>query len=102
MRGAVDLLVNFISLQEVEPPVVGNYLHQVDLLQTRSVLLRNLREGKQARRGPGTMGVDVHIRADDYVGMPPGYELVDRKVRPFGFRNVDGFHFELLLPLRWK
>ncbi|MDH4380618.1 MAG: putative sugar O-methyltransferase [Gammaproteobacteria bacterium] len=97
LRGAVDLFVNFISFQEMEPPVVANYLHQVDRLQTRWVLLRNLREGKQAWRGPGTVGVEVPIRADDYVGMLPGYELVDRNVLPFGFRTVDGFHSELLL-----
>lgn len=101
LRGAVGLFVNFISFQEMEPPVVAKYLYPVDCLQTRWVLLRNLREGKQARRGPGTMGVEVSIRADDYVGMMPGYELVDRSVLPLGFRTVDGFHFELLL-LRWK
>jgi putative sugar O-methyltransferase len=47
LTGSVDLFVNFISFQEMEPPVVANYLKHVLRLDARWVLLRNLREGKQ-------------------------------------------------------
>jgi putative sugar O-methyltransferase len=96
LRGEVDLFVNFISFQEMEPAVVKNYLTHVRRLGARWVLLRNLREGKQARRDGGH-GVDQPVRADDYLAMLPGYELIERNVLPFGYRTVDGFHSELLL-----
>jgi putative sugar O-methyltransferase len=101
LRGTVDLFVNFISFQEMEPAVVANYLEQVTRLKARWVLLRNMREGKQIRTGPGSVGVETPIRSDDYLAMLPGYELAERNVLPFGYRTVDGFHSELLL-LRCK
>lgn len=97
LRGQADLFVNFISFQEMEPAVVANYLRHVDRLQTRWVLLRNMREGKQVRRGAGSAGVETPIRSDDYLTLLPGYELVERNVLPFGLRTVDGFHSELML-----
>lgn len=95
--GSVDLFVNFISFQEMEPPVVENYLSHVDRLEARWVLLRNMREGKQVRSENNRVGVQTPIRADDYISMLGGYELVGRNVCPFGFRTVDGFHSELFL-----
>lgn len=97
LLGQVDLFVNFISFQEMEPPIVRNYLQHVSRLGTRWVLLRNLREGKQLRQSGGWAGVDEPIFGDDYIAMLPGYELVDRTVLPFGYRTVDHFHSELLL-----
>jgi putative sugar O-methyltransferase len=97
LRGTVDLFVNFISFQEMEPAVVANYLEQVSRLKARWILLRNMREGKQIRTGPGSVGVETPIRSDDYLAMLPGYELAERNVLPFGYRTVDGFHSELLL-----
>jgi putative sugar O-methyltransferase len=97
LRGRIDLFVNFISFQEMEPPVVANYLRHVDRLESRWVLLRNMREGKQMRSGPGSIGVEVPIKSDDYIDFLHGYELVDRNVTPFGFRTADGYHSELLL-----
>ena len=96
LQGAVDLFVNFISFQEMEPDVVSNYLHHVDRLQARWVLLRNMREGKQKQRA-GHVGVKTPIRSDDYLDMLPNYRLVERNVHPFGFETVDGFHSELQL-----
>lgn len=101
LRGEVDLFVNFISFQEMEPAVVANYLGHVTRLNARWVLLRNMREGKQVRKAGTSVGVDAPIRSDDYLAMLPGYELVERNVLPFGYRTVDGFHSELLL-LRCK
>lgn len=97
LRGAVDLFVNFISFQEMEPAVVSNYLAQVTRLKARWILLRNMREGKQVRKGVDSVGVETPIRSDDYLAMLPGYRLVERNVLPFGFRTVDGYHSELLL-----
>jgi hypothetical protein len=97
LRGQVDLFVNFISFQEMEPHIVRNYLSHVARLGTRWVLLRNMREGKQKRSAGHHVGVDTPILGDDYLAMLPGYELVARNVLPFGYRTVDGFHSELLL-----
>jgi len=96
LQGEVDLFVNFISFQEMEPDVVANYLHHVDRLKARWVLLRNMREGKQIQK-EGHVGVQTPIRSDDYVQMLPNYQLVARNVHPFGYETVDGFHSELQL-----
>jgi putative sugar O-methyltransferase len=96
LKGRVDLFVNFISFQEMEPHIVSNYLGHVARLDTRWILLRNLREGKQLRKNDW-IGVDVPILSNDYLAMLPDYELVERNVLPFGYRTVDNFHSELLL-----
>lgn len=96
LRGQVDLFVNFISFQEMEPHVVRNYLEHIIRLETRWILLRNMREGKNLRKN-GWVGVETPILGDDYLAMLPGYELVARNVVPFGYQTVDGFHSELLL-----
>jgi len=96
LHGQVDLFVNFISFQEMEPHIVKNYLSHVSRLGTRWILLRNLREGKQLRRH-GQIGVNEAILGDDYLAMLPEYMLVARNVFPFGYRTVDGYHSELLV-----
>jgi putative sugar O-methyltransferase len=97
LQGTVDLFVNFISFQEMEPHIVRNYLAQAERLQARWILLRNLREGKP-RRIPGQRhGVDEPVLGDDYLTMLPSYALVERSTLPFGYRTVDGFHSEMLL-----
>lgn len=97
LRGRVDLFVNFISFQEMEPPIVENYLRHVDRLGAEWILLRNLREGHRKRPADGRAGVETPVRGDDYLAMLPKFELVDRQVHPFGYRTVDGFHSELML-----
>jgi putative sugar O-methyltransferase len=92
----VDLFVNFISFQEMEPEVVQNYLNHVDRVKTKWVLLRNIREGKQTIKEHG-FGVKNPIYTEDYKKMLPNYELVSSNVRPFGLKTLDGFHSELLL-----
>lgn len=96
LEGDIDLFVNFISFQEMEPDVVQNYLHHVDRLKSRWVLLRNMREGKQLKR-EGYAGVTTPIKTDDYQNMLPNYQLVARNVHPYGYETVDGFHSELML-----
>ena len=97
LQGNVDLFVNFISFQKMEPTVAQKYLSHVVRLDAKWVLLRNLREGMMVKKGPETYGVEKPIHSEDYVRMLPGYTLVARNVLPFGFRTVDGFHSELLL-----
>jgi len=96
LKGQVDLFVNFISFQEMEPHIVRNYLSHVTRLEARWILLRNMREGKQLRNN-GMVGVETPIFGEDYIAMLPDYELVERNVIPFGYQTVDGFHSELLL-----
>lgn len=94
--GSVDLFVNFISFQEMEPHVVANYLGHVQRLGARWILLRNLREGKQ-RRTSESIGVVDPVLGDAYIELLPGYELVERQTHPFGFETIDGFNSELIL-----
>lgn len=96
LQGQVDLFVNFISFQEMEPHIVKNYLGHVTRLGVRWILLRNMREGKQLRKNDW-VGVDTPILGDDYLAMLPQYELVERNVIPFGYQTVDAFNSELLL-----
>ena len=95
LSGNVDLFVNFISFQEMEPAVVENYLGHVDRLSARLVLLRNLREGKQTVQAPGAIGVQEPILGGDYDKFLPNYRLVATNTEPFGFKTSDGFHSEL-------
>ena len=97
LRGRVDLFVNFISFQEMEPPIVANYLHHVDRLQARYVLLRNLREGKAVKSETVKYGVETPTVGEDYDRFLQNYTLLTTNVRPFGYRTVDGFHSELRL-----
>lgn len=96
LKGQVDLFVNFISFQEMEPHIVKNYLAHVTRLGARWILLRNMKEGKNIHKDDG-VGVVTPILGDDYLSMLPGYELVERNVLPFGYQTVDGFNSELIL-----
>src|ERR1035437_9487884 len=96
LQGEIDLFVNFISFQEMEPHIVNNYLTCAARLDARWTLLRNLREGKQVRKDDW-VGVDNPILGDAYLAMLPDYELMERNVLPFGYETVDDFHSELLL-----
>ena len=97
VQGKIDLFVNFISFQEMEPHVVANYLQHVDRLGARFVLLRNLREGKQVKSAQHQYGVEKPILGSDYDGLLPAYDLLATNVYPFGYKTVDGFHSELRL-----
>ena len=96
LSGNIDLFVNFISFQEMEPEIVQNYLEQVKRLNAKWLLLRNMREGKQLR-SQHRFGVETPILNEDYIRMLGGYELVDSNVMPFGYKTVDHFHSEILI-----
>lgn len=97
LQGDIDLFVNFISFQEMEPGVVKNYLTHVTRLNAKWILLRNMREGKNIQKDEHSVGVKVPIKSEDYVSMLDNYTLVDKNVIPFGYKTVDNFHSELLL-----
>lgn len=102
LQGKVDLFVNFISFQEMEPHIVKNYLKHVARLGTRWILLRNMREGKQVKKDDSSVGVETPVMSDDYLDMLPEYELIERNVHPFGYQTVDGYNSELMLLRRKK
>jgi putative sugar O-methyltransferase len=97
LKGSVDLFVNFISFQEMEPEIVRNYLNEVSRLKSRYVLLRNLREGKQIATDESQVGVRQAIKADDYDSYLPDYELIATDAYTFGYQTIDGYHSELRL-----
>jgi putative sugar O-methyltransferase len=97
LDGEVDLFVNFISFQEMEPDIVTNYLHHIDRMKTKYILLRNLREGKQIAEDSNSIGVKKPILADDYDEFLFNYKLVSNVVFPYGYKTVDGFNSELRL-----
>ncbi|MGO2074584.1 MAG: putative sugar O-methyltransferase [Pseudoalteromonas sp.] len=96
LQGEIDLFINFISFQEMEPDIVENYLNNIDRLQAKWILLRNSREGK-ALRSKQRFGVDKSILSEDYIKMLPNYSLIETNVYPYGFKTVDGFHSEIML-----
>ena len=98
VKGEIDLFVNFISFQEMEPDIVTNYLSHVKRLGAKWLLLRNMREGKQKKQ-PNKPGVETPILSGDYVNILEGfnYGLVARNVEPFGYKTLDNFNSELLL-----
>ena len=100
VKGQLDLFANFMSFQEMEPDVVRNYLAEVERLESRYILLRNLREGKNTATDKNSIGVREPIRDADYDKFLPFYRLLDTNTEPFGFKTVDGFHSELRLYAR--
>jgi hypothetical protein len=96
LRGKIDLFVNFISFQEMEPDIVKNYLNIVSSLEPDVILLRNMKEGKQ-KATKATVGVISPIMSKDYGKFLPHYELVSSNIIPFGYTTMDDFNSELLL-----
>lgn len=100
LRGKIDLFVNFISFQEMEPDVVNNYCKYIRELAPEFILLRNIEEGKKKKDENTVYGVETPILGDDYDKFLPEYELkaVDSEV--FGFKTEDNFHSQLRLYVR--
>lgn len=97
LSGVVDLAVNFISFQEMEPDIVQNYCDHIDRLKTRYVLLRNLREGKRRVAKNNPIGVEEPILSEDYDRFLNNYTCCAVSTVPFGYRTPDNFHSELRL-----
>lgn len=102
LRGKIDLFVNFISFQEMEPEVVENYCQYIDKLEPEYILLRNMKEGKREKSEIHKVGVDKAILGDDYDKFLPNYEFVIEDSEVFGFITEDGFHSQLRIYKRKK
>jgi putative sugar O-methyltransferase len=99
VSGQIDLFVNFISFQEMEPAVVQNYVSHVDRLGARWVLLRNSATGKPVG-APGELGVREPLKRADYLDMFSGYDLLASDSRLFGYADGRGFHSEVMVLAR--
>ena len=95
LKGKIDLFVNFISFQEMEPDVVENYCKYIDKLKPKYILLRNMLEGKRVQTKEFSYGVKTPILGDDYNEFLPNYELVASDSEVYGFVTEDGFHSQL-------
>lgn len=95
LSGSIDLFVNFISFQEMEPDVVENYCYHIDRLQPKYILLRNMLEGKRKKSDNFQAGVIEPILGNDYDKFLANYTLVAQDSEIFGFVTEDGFHSQL-------
>ncbi len=95
LQGKIDLFVNFISFQEMEPEVVQNYCNYIDTLEPKYILLRNMQEGKRKQSQEYQAGVKEPILGDDYNNFFPNYQLIASDSEVFGFVTEDGFHSQL-------
>jgi len=95
LQGKIDLFVNFISFQEMEPEVVHNYCSHIERLEPQYILLRNMEEGKRIKSKDYLAGVETPILGDDYNTFLPNYQLVASDSEIFGFVTEDGFHSQL-------
>ena len=97
LLGKIDIFVNFISFQEMEPKVVRNYINHVIRLSPKFILLRNLREGKQIK-SKFRNGVIKQVKKNDYIKfLKKKYKMINSNILPFGFKTYDNFHSELLI-----
>jgi len=100
LRGEIDVFVNTVSFQEMEPAVVQNYLDIVAKLNPKFLMLRNLREGKRTTPvEKGGSSVQEPVKREFYIKWLTayGYELASENVVPFGRKTIDGFHSEILV-----
>ena len=104
LKGKIDIFLNFISFQEMEYPVVKNYLQIVKALRPKFILLRNLREGKNTSKNVNfykhkfKFFVEKPIKSEDYFKiLKKEYLLKARNVDPYGYKTWDNFNSELLL-----
>lgn len=95
LKGKIDLFVNFISFQEMEPDVVLNYCNYIDKLEPQYILLRNMLEGKRKKSDNFQAGVNEPILGKDYDTFLPNYELIASDSAVYGFITEDGFHSQL-------
>ncbi len=97
LQGSIDLFVNFISFQEMEPDVVQNYCNYVQKLSPKYILLRNIKEGKRKQDEKFKYGVKEPIKGNDYDNFLPNYELIVTDNSIFGQKMEDNFHSQLRL-----
>lgn len=89
--GGVDLFVNFISFQEMEPDVVANYAGLVSGLGAKYLLLRNSPTGKPGVREP--------MLRQTYLDVFPDYRLVASDAGLYG-QDREGTVSEVMVLVR--
>jgi putative sugar O-methyltransferase len=98
IRGTVDLFVNYVSFQEMEPHVVENYVHQVTPLINRYALIRNSVTGKKKASVAGSLGVRRRTTLEMIIEYFDDFEVIDRDSLAFGEENRSGsFKSEVVL-----
>jgi len=95
LAGKIDLFVNFISFQEMEPEVVQNYCDYISKLNPEFILLRNIEEGKKKQDKEFLYGVKTPVLGVDYDTYLSNYELLASDGEIFGFKTEDNFHSQL-------
>jgi putative sugar O-methyltransferase len=90
ITGKIDVFVNFISFQEMEPNVVENYLKSIVERKPDYILLRNSRDGKKATTARVTNDFAVQELEKH------NYHVQYRDALQFGIRN-DQFASEVLV-----
>jgi len=98
LKGDIDLFVNFISFQEMEPYILKNYIKNILRLKPKYILLRNLREGKQKITKKNSIGVKRQIKTHLYISLlKKNYNLIMKNVIPFGYKTYDNYNSEILI-----
>lgn len=97
LQGSVDLFVNFISFQEMEPDVVANYVSHVVRLSPKYVLLRNSTTGKPVKKSAAGVGVTEPVTRQLYLDSFVGYELAASDSVLFGHVTEGGLTSEVML-----
>ena len=89
LRSPLDLFVNFMSFQEMEPHVAQNYVELIEPLTTQFVLMRNSVHGKPVARKPGDLGVDRPITTYDLINMFSDFSVVAKDSFVYGDQLFD-------------
>lgn len=97
LRGSIDLFVNYISFQEMEPDVVSNYLQKIDRLEPKWILIRHIREGKQVRSASNPVGVERPTTPSIYADELKHYRQVYQDCDLYGYRTADDFHSDIII-----
>ena len=99
LEGQIDLFVNFISFQEMEPEIVINYVKHVIRFNPKWILLRNMKEGKQKQSLVNKIGVKTPVESSDYISYLKkfNYKLIGRNIIEYGYKTVDDFNSEILV-----
>ncbi len=97
LSGSVDLFVNFISFQEMEPEVVANYVSHVKRLGAKYVLLRNSVTGKPVKKDSAAPGVHTPVVRATYLDLFSDYELLASDRMLFGHAVEGGLQSEVMI-----
>jgi putative sugar O-methyltransferase len=90
VKGQVDVFANFMSFQEMEPDVVGNYIRLVQPLTRQYALMRNSAAGKKVAKQEGEHGVLDRVTTDFATTAFDAFESVARDSFLHGDESPNG------------